>query len=141
MCNLVMPSQLVSYSPKEVRCLPLGRSFTQTYPCDTPVCNILHRVARHPPRTTPKSIAILLLQLSHNISRTLKSTSIIGLAKSEVSGSQKREDKEEVKRGKGVREGTRPEGERGGKNEGKKSERKRGPKAHSKNSDFGTPMI
>ena len=45
-----------------------------------------------------------------------------------------------MKRGKGVREGTGPEGERGGKNEGKRWD-KRGPKAHSENSDFGPPLI
>ena len=48
--------------------------------------------------------------------------------------------KGEVKKGKGVREGTRPEGERGGKNKGKGWE-ERGPKARSKNSDFSTPLI
>ena len=44
-----------------------------------------------------------------------------------------------MKRGNGVGEGTRPEGERGGKNEGKRVGAK-GPKAHSKrkNYDFGT---
>ena len=42
-----------------------------------------------------------------------------------------------MKRGKGVGEGTGPEGERGGKNE-----EERGQKANSKTSDdFGTPMI
>ena len=45
-----------------------------------------------------------------------------------------------VKRGKGVREGTGPEGERGGKNKGKRVGGK-GPKAHSENSDYGAPMI
>ena len=45
----------------------------------------------------------------------------------------------EVKRGKGVREGTGPEGERGGENKGKRGE-ERGLKAHSKNSDSATPM-
>ena len=45
-----------------------------------------------------------------------------------------------MKRGKGVRERTGLEGERGGKNEGKGRE-ETGPKAHSKSSDFGTPMI
>ena len=46
--------------------------------------------------------------------------------------------KGEVKRGEVVRECTGPEGERGGRNEGK---RVGGPKAHSKNSDFSTPLI
>ena len=58
----------------------------------------------------------------------------------EFSGSQKWGIEGEVKRGKGVGEGTGPEGERGGKNEEKGWE-ERGPKAHSKNSDFGTPVI
>ena len=44
-----------------------------------------------------------------------------------------------MKRGKGVGEGTGPEGERGGTNEGKKGE-ERLPKAHPKTSDFGTLM-
>ena len=45
-----------------------------------------------------------------------------------------------MKRGKGVGEGTAPEGEEGGRMRGKGWE-ERGPKAHSKNSDFGIPMI
>ena len=45
-----------------------------------------------------------------------------------------------MKRGKGVREGTGPEGERAQKNEGKRAGGK-GSEAHSKNCDFGTPMI
>ena len=45
----------------------------------------------------------------------------------------------EVKRGEVVGERTGPEGERG-KNEGKRVGRK-GPKAHSKTSDFGTPIF
>ena len=45
-----------------------------------------------------------------------------------------------IKRGKGAREGTGSEGEGGGENDGKGWE-ERGPKAHSKKSDFGTPMI
>ena len=48
--------------------------------------------------------------------------------------------KEEVKRGEVVRECTGPEGERGGRN-GEKAWEERGPKAHSKNSDFSTPLI
>ena len=40
-----------------------------------------------------------------------------------------------MKRGKGVREGVGPEGERGGRMREKGWEQ-RGPKAHSKNSDF-----
>ena len=48
--------------------------------------------------------------------------------------------KGEVKRGEVVRECTGPEGERGGRNEEKGWE-ERGPKAHSKNSDFSTPLI
>ena len=44
----------------------------------------------------------------------------------------------EVKREKGVREGTGPEGERGGRMREKGWEES-GSKAHSKNSDFGTP--
>ena len=55
-------------------------------------------------------------------------------------GVKTRWDKGEVKKGKGVREGTGPEGERGGKNEGKGC-KERGPKERLKNSDFGTPMI
>ena len=46
-----------------------------------------------------------------------------------------------MEKGKGVREG---EGERGGnprEGRGKKGGSKGAPKAHSKNSDFGTPMI
>ena len=43
-------------------------------------------------------------------------------------------DKRRVKRAKGVGEGT-------GGRRGKKGGNKWGPKAHSKNSDFGTPMI
>ena len=39
-----------------------------------------------------------------------------------------------------VGEWTGPEGKRGGKMRGKGSE-ERGPKKHSKNSDFGTPLI
>ena len=39
-----------------------------------------------------------------------------------------------------VGERTGPGGEKGGKNEGK-GWVERGPKAHSKNSDFGTPLI
>ena len=44
-----------------------------------------------------------------------------------------------MQRGKGVREETWAEGERGGKNEGKGWE-ERGPKAHLKNSELGTPF-
>ena len=50
--------------------------------------------------------------------------------------------KAEVQSGKVVGGGTGPEGERGGKSEGKRGGGdERGPKAHSKNSDFGTPLI
>ena len=48
--------------------------------------------------------------------------------------------KGEVKRGEVVRECTGPEGERGGRNEEKGWE-ERGAKAHSKNSDFSTPLL
>ena len=48
--------------------------------------------------------------------------------------------KGEVKRGEVVRECTGPEGERGGEMREKGWE-ERGPKAHSKNSDFSTPLI
>ena len=48
--------------------------------------------------------------------------------------------KGEVLRGEVVGEWTGPEGERGGEMRGKRVE-ERGPKAHSKKSDFGTPMI
>ena len=50
--------------------------------------------------------------------------------------------KKEVKRGEVtvVGERTGPEGERGGRTMGKGGE-ERGPKAHSKNSDFSTPLI
>ena len=73
------------------------------------------------------------------ISRTLKSSLIIGVPTSEFSGSSETGGiKGEAKRGKGVREGAGPEGERGGKVEGKGVG---GPKAHSKNSDFGILMI
>ena len=44
-----------------------------------------------------------------------------------------------MKRGKGVREGTGPEGKEGGRV--KKSGRKGARKAHSKDSDFATPVI
>ena len=63
-----------------------------------------------------------------------------GTQKSEFSGSQKRGDKGEVRRGEVVGEWTGTEGERGGKMR-EKGWGERGPKAHSKNSDFGTPMI
>ena len=66
------------------------------------------------------------------ISRTLKSTKIIGVPKSEFSRGEKgwgiHGGGEEGKRGKRV---TGPEGEGGGKNEGKTVGGK-GPKAHSK---------
>ena len=52
--------------------------------------------------------------------RTLKSTLIIRAPKSELCGGQKGVIEGEVKRGKGVREGTGPDGKRGGKNEGKR---------------------
>ena len=45
-----------------------------------------------------------------------------------------------MKGGKGVREGTEPEGKEGGRMREKGWE-ERGPKAHSKNSDLGTPII
>ena len=45
-----------------------------------------------------------------------------------------------MKRGKGVGEGTWPEGEKGWKNEGKRVGGK-GPKPHSKKPEFGTPLI
>ena len=45
-----------------------------------------------------------------------------------------------MKRGKGVREGIGPEGDRGGRNEGKRVGGK-GPDSTLENSDFGTPMI
>ena len=54
------------------------------------------------------------------VSRTLKSTEIRGVPKSEFSGSQKGGIKGEVKRGDVMGEGTRPEGEREGKTEGKR---------------------
>ena len=45
-----------------------------------------------------------------------------------------------MKRGKGVRKGPAPEGERWGKNE-RKRVGERGPKAYSENSDFGTQGV
>ena len=67
-----------------------------------------------------------------------QSAYIIVAPNSEFAGSQKGGIKGEVKRGKGVREGTGLEGEeRGGTNEGKRGWEERGPKAHSKDSDFG----
>ena len=48
--------------------------------------------------------------------------------------------KREAKRGEVVGECAGPEGERGGKMRLKGWEERR-PKAHSKNSDFGTPLI
>ena len=56
-----------------------------------------------------------------------------------LSGSQKGGIRGEVNRGKGVREGTGLEGERG-EDEGKRAGGK-GPESTSKNSDFDTPMI
>ena len=53
----------------------------------------------------------------------------------QIIGAPSSEKKEEVKREKGVREGTGPEGERGGRMR-KKSGRKTGPKACSKMSDW-----
>ena len=55
-------------------------------------------------------------------------------------GVKKRGEKGEVKRGEVVAECTGPEGGKRGENEGKGGE-ERGPKKHSKNSDFGTPLI
>ena len=47
-----------------------------------------------------------------------------------------------MKRAKGVREGTRPEGERGRKNEGKRAGEKRPESTlENLNSDFSTPPI
>ena len=48
-----------------------------------------------------------------------------------------------VKRGKGVTEGTAPEGLKGKEGEGmrEKGWEEKSSKAYSKNSDFGTPMI
>ena len=46
-----------------------------------------------------------------------------------------------MKRGEAVRECTGPEGERGGGEMREKEWEERGPKAHSRNSDFSTPLI
>ena len=46
-----------------------------------------------------------------------------------------------MKRGKGVREGTGPAGERGGKKEGKRVEGKGPESTLGKTPDFGTPTI
>ena len=60
------------------------------------------------------------------------------MPKGEFSGSQKGGGEE----GRWGRRGTRPEGEKGGKNEGKRVGEERDLKAQvPQNSDFGTPMI
>ena len=110
-----------------IAAIPPLAGYFLSHPSITPIgfdnppwCLVLHRhISAIPHFATYRAILVQYL------SRTLKSTKIRGVPRSEFSGSQKRGDiKGEVKRGKVVGERTGPEGGKRGGNGGKKGARK-----------------